>query len=46
MSKYEINNLAVINMTSDSIQNNKLLSSINTISLGEFMENYLRKNYI
>ena len=39
-------NIAVINMASTSIQDNKELSSINTISLGKFMENYLRKIYI
>ena len=42
-SKSESYNLAVINMTSESIQNNNLLSIMNTISLGEFMEKYLRK---
>ena len=45
-SKSESYNLAVINMTSESIQNNNFLSIMNTISLGEFMENYLRKLYI
>ena len=45
-SKSESYNLAVINMTSESIQNNNFLSIMNTISLGEFMEKYLRKLYI
>tara|TARA_Y100000389_G_scaffold157759_1_gene158991 strand:- start:1660 stop:2634 length:975 start_codon:yes stop_codon:yes gene_type:complete len=38
--------IAVINMHSSTTQNMKLLSSANTISLGKFMENYLRKVYI
>jgi len=38
--------IAVINMNTPITQDTKLLSSINTISLGEFMENYLRKIYI
>lgn len=45
-SKYDINNLVVINMAAETFQNNKLLSSVSTISLSEFMENYLRKLYI
>ena len=45
-SQYDIDNLVVINMTAETFQNNKLLSSVNTISLSEFMENYLRKLYI
>ena len=45
-SQYDINNLAVINMSTEAFQNNKLLSSVSTISLSEFMENYLRKLYI
>lgn len=45
-SKYDVNNLVVINMAAETFQNNKLLSSVSTISLSEFMENYLRKLYI
>tara|TARA_X000000950_G_scaffold269366_1_gene347913 strand:- start:226 stop:1458 length:1233 start_codon:yes stop_codon:yes gene_type:complete len=45
-SKYDINDLVVINMAAETFQNNKLLSSVSTISLSEFMENYLRKLYI
>ena len=49
IKKFNINNdldTAVINMHISSTQNMKLLSSANTISLGKFMENYLRKVYI
>ena len=42
----KISDIAVINMNTPITQDTKLLSSINTISLGEFMENYLRKIYI
>ena len=38
--------IAVINIPTTMIQNNKLLSIANTISLTQFMENYLRKIYI
>lgn len=50
LNKKDINfkrsDLAVINMNTPTAQDTKLLSSTNTISLGEFMENYLRKIYI
>ena len=39
-------NLAVINTPTLTLQNNKLLSAVNSISLAQFMENYLRKIYI
>ena len=41
-----IHHIAVINIPTTMIQNNKLLSITNTISLPQFMENYLRKVYI
>ena len=41
-----IHHIAVINIPTTMIQNNKLLSIANTISLPQFMENYLRKIYI
>ena len=41
-----IHHIAVINIPTTMIQNNKLLSIANTISLTQFMENYLRKIYI
>jgi len=43
---FKVSDIAVINMNTPITQDTKLLSSINTISLGEFMENYLRKIYI
>jgi lipopolysaccharide/colanic/teichoic acid biosynthesis glycosyltransferase len=43
---FKVPDIAVINMNTPITQDTKLLSSINTISLGEFMENYLRKIYI
>ena len=50
LKKIDINfkesDIAVINMNTPTTQVTKLLSSINTISLSEFMENYLRKIYI
>jgi len=39
-------NLAVINTPTLTLQNNILLSAVNSISLAQFMENYLRKIYI
>ena len=42
----DINNLAVINIPTAILQNNKLLSTVNSISLAQFMETYLRKIYI
>ena len=41
-----IHHIAVINIPTTMIQNTKLLSIENTISLPQFMENYLRKIYI
>mgnify|MGYP001324637004 FL=1 len=41
-----IHHIAVINIPTTMIQNTKLLSIANTISLPQFMENYLRKIYI
>ena len=50
LKKIDINfkesDIAVINMNTPTTQVTKLLSSINTISLSEFMENYLMKIYI
>mgnify|MGYP001343680600 CR=1 FL=1 len=46
VAKPEISKLAVINLSSVTAQDNNVLSSINSISLGKFMENYLRKVYI
>tara|TARA_Y100000389_G_scaffold164363_1_gene168001 strand:- start:115 stop:1347 length:1233 start_codon:yes stop_codon:yes gene_type:complete len=43
---HDDSDIAVINMNTLTSQNMKLLSSANTISLGKFMENYLRKIYI
>tara|TARA_A100000164_G_scaffold371087_1_gene398200 strand:+ start:98 stop:1330 length:1233 start_codon:yes stop_codon:yes gene_type:complete len=45
-SESDIHNLAVINMPATGFQKNKSLSTVNTISLTQFMENYLRKIYI
>ena len=45
-SASDINNLAVINIATTILQNNKLLSTVNSISLAQFMETYLRKIYI
>lgn len=45
-SKSDTYNLAVINMPTTGFQKNKSLSTVNTISLAQFMENYLRKIYI
>jgi lipopolysaccharide/colanic/teichoic acid biosynthesis glycosyltransferase len=44
-SRHSSNNLAVINLATTEIQN-ELLAPVNTISLSEFMEKYLRKLYI
>lgn len=44
--KSKSHNLVVINMNTEIIKINKSLSLYNTISLGKFMENYLRKLYI
>tara|TARA_B100001063_G_C16715824_1_gene530652 strand:+ start:239 stop:1333 length:1095 start_codon:yes stop_codon:yes gene_type:complete len=41
--KSEKSNIVVINTDSTMFQNNEALSSLNTISLCQFMENYLRK---
>ena len=45
-SESDSHNLAVINMPATDFQKNKSLSTVNTISLTQFMENYLRKIYI
>ena len=45
-SESDTHNLAVINMPATGFQKNKSLSTVNTISLTKFMENYLRKIYI
>lgn len=44
--KSDTYNLAVINTPTLTLQNNKLLSTVNSIPLAQFMENYLRKIYI
>ena len=38
--------IVVVNMSTNEIKNTKSISMIDTISLGEFMESYLRKIYI
>ena len=45
-SESDTYDLAVINIPTAIFQNNKLLSTINSISLAQFMETYLRKIYI
>ena len=44
-SEFDTYNVAVINSSSTKFQN-KLISTVNTISLTQFMEKYLRKIYI
>ena len=45
-NRSDSSDIAVINMASITTEDNKILTSVNTISLEKFMENYLRKIYV